>query len=225
MCISPNELICHGIPDDRPFEAGDIVNCDVTVYRGGYHGDCNATFYVGACDADSVRVVEAARNSLAAAIKQVRPGALYRDLGKTITRVATRARCSVVKSYCGHGINQLFHCAPNVPHYAKNKAVGAMKPGHIFSVEPMINLGTWQDRLWPDDWSAPTADGKRSAQFEHTLLVTANGVDVLTTTPDWDVVRDPPSEALDATGASRVKCPAHLAHHPAAVGVTVDTTE
>ena len=105
---------------------------------------------------------------------------LYRDIGKIISSHANSNGFSVVKSYCGHGIGSLFHTTPSVPHYAKNKAVGMMKPGHIFTIEPMINMGTWKDTLWPDDWTAVTRDGKRSAQFEETLLITEDGVEVLT---------------------------------------------
>jgi len=105
---------------------------------------------------------------------------MYREVGNVISKHAQGQGFSVVRSYCGHGIGKLFHCAPNVPHYAKNKAVGTMKPGHIFTIEPMINEGVYNDQLWPDDWTSTTKDGKRSAQFEHTLLVTETGCDVLT---------------------------------------------
>jgi methionyl aminopeptidase len=105
---------------------------------------------------------------------------MYRDLGTVITKVAQKYGFSVVKSFCGHGTGKLFHTAPNVPHYAKNKAVGIMRPGHIFTIEPMINEGTCSDLVWPDKWTAVTRDGKRSAQFEHTLVVTETGVEILT---------------------------------------------
>lgn len=147
---------------------GDILNIDVTLYHGGYHGDLNETYYIGEkarCDPDSVRVVEAARESLDEAIKLVKPGALFRNYGNTIEKVAKEKGCSVVKTYCGHGINSLFHCAPNVPHYAKNKAVGEAKEGMCFTIEPMITLGTHRDKTWPDDWTSVTQDGKRTAQF------------------------------------------------------------
>ncbi|PIL23909.1 hypothetical protein GSI_13660 [Ganoderma sinense ZZ0214-1] len=111
-----------------------------------------------------------ARKCLDESIKQCKPGALFRDLGKTIEPIARQNGCSVVRTYCGHGVNDLFHCAPNVPHYAKNKAVGTMKPGMTFTIEPMINLGHWDLEHWPDDWTSATIDGKRSAQFEETLL-------------------------------------------------------
>jgi len=110
----------------------------------------------------------------------VKPGVVYREIGNVIQKQASLAGHSVVRSYCGHGINQLFHCAPSVPHYAKNKAVGVMKAGHVFTIEPMISEGRYDDILWPDNWTATTIDGKRSAQFEHTLLVTETGCEILT---------------------------------------------
>ncbi|KAF9629785.1 putative methionine aminopeptidase 1 protein [Lasiodiplodia theobromae] len=183
VCTSLNEIICHGIPDQRVLQDGDILNIDVTLYHEGFHGDINETYYIGEkalADADSIRVVETARDTLDEAIKIVKPGMLFRDPGNVIEKLAKQRNCSVIKTYCGHGINQLFHCPPNVPHYAKNKAVGTAKPGMCFTIEPMIALGTHRDKTWPDDWTSATQDGKRTAQFEHTLLVTEDGVEVLT---------------------------------------------
>lgn len=185
VCVSVNEVICHGIPDCRPVQDGDIVNLDVTVYveyKGKcYHGDLNETYLVGNCDEESVKLVKCAYDCLKAACDMIKPGTMYRDLGASIAHVAAAQNCSVVRGYCGHGIGTLFHTAPNVPHYKKNKAVGIMKPGHTFTVEPMINLGgNWQDTSWPDNWTAVTRDGKRSAQFEHTFLVTETGCEILT---------------------------------------------
>lgn len=183
MCTSVNEVICHGIPDQRKLIDGDIINLDVSLYHEGYHGDLNETYYVGdkaLADRDSVRVVETARECLDEAIKLVKPGMAFRDPGTVIEKHAKSKGCSVIKTYCGHGVNSLFHCAPNVPHYAKNKAVGIAKPGMTFTIEPMISLGTYKDKTWPDDWTSVTQDGSRTAQFEHTLLVTENGVEILT---------------------------------------------
>jgi len=181
VCTSVNEVICHGIPDYREIEDGDIVNIDVTTYsRGGYHGDLNETFFVGNVDDDGHRVVKTAFDCLQGALALVRPGTMYRELGSTIHRIAAQNKCSVVRTYCGHGIGSLFHTAPNVPHYNKNKAKGTMKKGHVFTVEPMINLGSYDDITWGDNWTAVTRDGKRSAQFEHTVLVTDNGCEILT---------------------------------------------
>ena len=129
VCTSVNEVICHGIPDMRPLEDGDIVNIDVSVYYNGYHGDLNETFFVGNVDEDAVRLVECAYMSLSAAIDAARPGTLYRDLGDRITSVTRANKCSVVTTYCGHGIGKLFHTSPNVPHYAGNKAKGTMQKG------------------------------------------------------------------------------------------------
>ena len=181
VCTSVNEVICHGIPDYREVVDGDIVNLDITVYnRGGYHGDLNETFCVGNVDADGQRVVKTAFECLEAALAMVKPGTLYRDLGNKIHKVAVKNGCKVNQTYCGHGIGSLFHTAPTIPHYQKNKAKGTMKPGHVFTVEPMINLGNAKDMTWGDNWTAVTSDGQRSAQFEHTVLVTNTGCEILT---------------------------------------------
>jgi methionyl aminopeptidase len=181
LCTSVNEVICHGIPDYREVQDGDIVNLDISVYnRGGYHSDLNETYLVGNVDDDGKRLVKTAFDCLAAALELVKPGTLYRDLGTVIERVAKSNQCSVVRTYCGHGIGSLFHTIPNIPHYAKNKAKGTMKAGHVFTIEPMINLGTPADKTWNDNWTAVTVDGKRSAQFEHTILVTEQGYELLT---------------------------------------------
>jgi methionyl aminopeptidase len=180
VCTSVNEVICHGIPDRRPLQDGDIVNLDVSVYYNGMHGDMNMTYPVGNVDEAGLKLIESARECLDEAIKQVKPGMRYRDMGDIIQPIAKKNGHSVVRTYCGHGINRLFHCVPNVPHYSKNKAIGYMRPGHTFTIEPMINEGVWKDEHWPDNWTAVTADGKRSAQFEHTLLVTETGVEILT---------------------------------------------
>ena len=180
LCTSVNEVICHGIPDARPLEDGDIINLDVTVYLNGYHGDLNETYFVGDVDEESKRLVQASYDCLQKAIAMVKPGTLYRELGTAIESHAKSQSLSVVRSYCGHGIGELFHTSPSVPHYARNKARGVMKVGHVFTIEPMINLGGWKDKTWPDNWTSVTTDGKRSAQFEHTMVVTENGVEILT---------------------------------------------
>ncbi|CAN1296539.1 Methionine aminopeptidase 1A [Linum perenne] len=163
-CTSVNEVICHGIPDARKLEDGDIVNVDVTVCYKGVHGDLNETYFVGNVDEESRKLVQCTYECLEKAIQIVKPGVRFREVGEVVNRHATMSGLSVVKSYCGHG----------------NKAVGVMKAGQTFTIEPMINAGVWRDRMWPDGWTAVTADGKRSAQFEHTLLVTETGVEVLT---------------------------------------------
>ncbi|TPP61141.1 Methionine aminopeptidase [Fasciola gigantica] len=170
-CTSINEVICHGIPDMRPLENGDILNLDITTYHNDFHGDVNETIFVGQPDERSIRLVKNAYKCLAKSMDAVRPGVKYRDMGDVITKQATSEGFAVVRTYSGHGVHRLFHGPPNVPHYARNKAVGVMKPGHCFTIEPMINEGTWRDELWPDKWTAVTTDGLRSAQFEHTMLV------------------------------------------------------
>ena len=179
-CVSVNEVVCHGIPDMRPLEEGDIVNVDISVFHKGVHSDLNETFCVGSVDRDSLRLIQGAYLSMMEAIRQCKPGMLYRDLGQIIQKVASLHQLTVIKTYCGHGVGELFHCNPNVPHYYPNKTIGVMKPGHCFTIEPMLNLGTYKDKTWPDNWTAVTCDGKRSAQFEHTLLITENGVEILT---------------------------------------------
>lgn len=179
-CISVNEVICHGIPDMRPLEEGDIVNVDISVYYKGMHSDLNETFFVGKVDKDSKRLVEGAYLSLMESIKMCKPGVMYRELGSVIQKVASLHQLTVVKTYCGHGVGEMFHCNPQVAHYYPNKGVGVMKPGHCFTIEPMLNLGTYKDKTWPDKWTSVTCDGKRSAQFEHTLLVTETGIEILT---------------------------------------------
>ncbi|UPX13849.1 Methionyl aminopeptidase [Ascochyta rabiei] len=183
VCTSINEVICHGIPDQRVLKDGDILNIDVTLYHGGFHGDLNETYYIGdkaLANPDAVRVTETARECLDQAIELVKPGTLFREYGNVIEKHAKSQKCGVIRTYCGHGINQLFHCAPNVPHYAKNKAIGQAKPGMCFTIEPMISIGSYRDKTWPDDWTSATVDGSLTAQFEHTLLVTEDGVEVLT---------------------------------------------
>ena len=137
VCVSVNEVICHGIPDARPLQDGDIVNLDVTIFYKGFHSDMNETFCVGAVDETGRRLVRVAFDCLSAAIAMCKPGVFYRDLGDTITKIAHGEGFSVVKNYTGHGVGRLFHTSPNVPHYSKNKAVGVMKKGHVFTIEPV----------------------------------------------------------------------------------------
>lgn len=179
-CTSVNEVICHGIPDTRPLKQWDICNVDVTVYHRGFHGDLNETFFVGDVKPEAKKLVQTTWECLQKSIEIVKPGEKYREIGNVIQKHAQANGFSVVRSYCGHGIHRLFHTAPSVPHYAKNKAVGIMKPGHCFTIEPMISQGSWRDEIWPDNWTAVTIDGLLSAQFEETLLVTDTGVEILT---------------------------------------------
>ncbi len=150
VCVSPNEVICHGIPDARPMEEGDIVNLDISLYHNGFHADLNETYLIGKVDEKSLNLVQTSYECLREAIKMCRPGTMYRELGNIIHDVAVKRGCQVDRTYCGHGIGRLFHTSPNVPHYRNNKAVGSMLPGHIFTIEPMINAGGWADTHWPD---------------------------------------------------------------------------
>ena len=184
LCTSVNEVVCHGIPDARPLEDGDIVNLDITVRLNGYHGDLNETYYVGKGGAKSQaaqKLMDCTRKALEKAIAHCRPGRRFRDLGEIIAEEASRGGYASVKDFCGHGIGQLFHCAPNIPHYARNKAIGVMKEGMTFTIEPMFNESSSHKVVhWPDGWTAVTTNGARSAQYEHTLLITSDGVEVLT---------------------------------------------
>lgn len=183
VCTSVNEVICHGVPDQRKLEDGDIVNIDVSFYKFGFHADLNETYYVGGkakSNPDLVRLVETTREALNKCIEEAKPGVPIREFGNIIQEIADANNVSVVRTYCGHGVGELFHSQPEVPHYAKNKAIGTCKPGICFTIEPMLNLGSYRDVLWPDGWTSTTADGKASAQFEHTLLITEDGVEVLT---------------------------------------------
>jgi methionyl aminopeptidase len=180
ICTSVNEVICHGIPDSRPLEDGDIVNLDVTVYLEGMHGDCSATFLVGDVDAEGRRLAQVARECLQKGIAAVVPGKPLSEIGKAIEAHASRHGYGVVRAYCGHGIGETFHTALQIPHHYDPSLRRVMEPGMTFTVEPMITEGTWQDELWDDGWTAVTADGKRSAQFEHTVVVTDGGAEILT---------------------------------------------
>jgi methionyl aminopeptidase len=180
LCTSVNEVICHGIPDDRALVEGDIVNLDVTVYVDGVHGDTNATFPVGRIDPQSAKLVRVTAECLDHAIAAVKPGAPLSDIGRAIERHAHANGFFVVRAFVGHGIGEVFHGPPQVPHYYERAARTVMEPGMTFTIEPMITMGAIDPVIWDDGWTAVTADGSRTAQFEHTVLVTDTGVDVLT---------------------------------------------
>ena len=182
LCTSVNEVICHGIPDDRPLRDGDIVNLDVTIFLDGVHGDTNATYLVGDVDDASRRLVEVTRECLARGIAAVKPGRPFSDIGRAIEEHATANRYEVVRAFVGHGIGEQFHTDLQIPHYFEPRFTAVMETGMVFTIEPMISMGTGQHRIWSDDWTAVTADGSRTAQFEHTVLVTDDGVEILTTT-------------------------------------------
>jgi methionyl aminopeptidase len=180
VCTSVNEVICHGIPDDRALIEGDIVNLDVTIYLEGVHGDCNATFPVGQIDDESRRLIEVTRECLERAIAQVGPGQPFNLIGKAIEEHAHANKLGVVRDFVGHGIGEQFHTDLQIPHYYEPRLTTVMETGMTFTIEPMITIGDWRARVWDDGWTAVTADGSRTAQFEHTVLVTDDGVDVLT---------------------------------------------
>ena len=183
ICTSVNEVICHGIPDDRPLQDGDIVNIDVTAYVDGVHGDCNATFYVGEVDAESRRLVEVTRECRRLGIEAARPGRPLSDIGVAIETHAHDHGYGVVRMFVGHGIGEQFHTSPSVPHYYTPDASTIMEPGMVFTIEPMITLGSWREKMWDNGWTAVTTDGRRTAQFEHTILVTKAGAEILTAEP------------------------------------------
>jgi methionyl aminopeptidase len=183
LCTSVNEVICHGIPDSRALLDGDIVNLDVTAFLGGVHGDTNATFLIGDVDETSRNLVQVTEECMWHGIEAVKPGRPISDIGRAIERHAKAHHYGVIRAFIGHGIGEQFHADIQVPHYYDSRASMIMRPGMTFTIEPMISLGTWQHRMWDDDWTAVTADGKRTAQFEHTLVVTDDGCDVLTGGP------------------------------------------
>jgi methionyl aminopeptidase len=180
LCSSVNEVVCHGIPDARVIEDGDIVNIDITAYLDGVHGDTNATFLAGDVDEESRLLVERTREALERAIKAVKPGRRVNVIGRVIEAYAKRFGYGVVREFTGHGIGTAFHSGLIIPHYDDPRYDDEILPGMTFTIEPMLNLGTHEWVMWDDDWTVVTADGRRSAQFEHTLLVTADGAEILT---------------------------------------------
>ena len=183
LCISVNDVVCHGIPDNRPFQDGDIVNLDVTPKLNGYHGDTNGTVMVGNVDPKVRKLVQVTYQSLWAAIREVKPGNTIGDLGHAILQVIKPYGYSIVLDYCGHGIGSEFHEEPSVPHLGRPGDGMKLRAGMTFTIEPMINLGQRFCRVEKDGWTVRTKDGSLSAQFEHTVLVTDTGVEVLTLRP------------------------------------------
>lgn len=186
VCTSPNEVVCHGIPGAYTLAEGDILNVDVTTLfpaKNGFHGDTSVTFYLGTPSADAIRVVETSRKCLEVGIAQVRHGGYIGDIGAAIEEVAKKADCSVVQDFVGHGVGRKFHCEPQVPHFGKRGKGERMRAGMVFTIEPMINLGDYRVQVLADKWTAVTKDRKLSAQFEHTVVVTRDGCEVLTDRP------------------------------------------
>ena len=179
-CTSVNEVICHGIPDERPLEDGDIVKIDVTAYIGGVHGDTCATFFCGEVDEASRLLTERTREALVRAIKAVKPGREVNVIGRVIESYVKRFGYGVVREYTGHGVHTAFHSGLVIPHYDEPGYDTVIKSGMTFTIEPMITLGRGDWYMWDDGWTVLTADGSRCAQFEHTMVVTENGAEVLT---------------------------------------------
>ena len=180
LCSSVNEVICHGIPDSTVVEDGDIVNIDITAFLDGVHGDTNATFLAGDVDEETRALVEHTREALERGIKAVRPGRRINVIGRVIESYAKRYGYGVVRDFTGHGIGTSFHSGLVIPHYDESYYDDVIEVGMTFTIEPMLNLGTHEWDMWDDEWTVVTKDRKRSAQFEHTLLVTATGAEVLT---------------------------------------------
>jgi methionyl aminopeptidase len=181
VCTSINDVVCHGIPDGTVLKNGDIVNVDVTHVYEGFHGDTSATFYVGTPSPQARHVVEVARRALDAGIEQVRDGARLGYIGGAIQEYVEAQGCGVVRDFVGHGIGRKFHDAPQVKHYGRRGTGDRIRAGMTFTIEPMVNEGGWEvDVDSKDKWTVRTADGKLSAQFEHTLLVTREGCEILT---------------------------------------------
>jgi methionyl aminopeptidase len=179
-CTSLNEVICHGIPDTTVLEDGDIINVDVTAFLNGVHGDTDATFCVGAVSEEARLLVERTREATMRAIKAVAPGRPINVIGRVIEAYAKRFGYGVVRDFTGHGINEAFHSGLYIPHYDNPALTTVMQPGMTFTIEPMITLGTHEYEMWDDGWTVVTRDGRWTAQFEHTLVVTDDGADILT---------------------------------------------
>lgn len=179
VCTSVNECICHGIPDTRELEDGDIINIDVTVYLNGYHGDTSATFLCGDVDEEAKNLVQVTRECLGKAISICAPGVEFNQIGKTIHDHADKFQFGVVRQFVGHGVGQVFHADPVILHF-RNRERGRMILGQTFTIEPMLAIGSTRPVIWDDNWTAVTEDGSLSAQFEQTILITENGAEILT---------------------------------------------
>lgn len=180
VCVSVNDVICHGIPGDYTLQDGDIVNIDITSILDGYYADSNQTLFVGSPSKDAQMIVQIARECFRAGVSMARPGNTIGDIGWAIQTHAEKNNCSVVKEFIGHGIGQDFHEAPQVPHFGKRGSGIPLVPGMVFTVEPMINLGGARLYIMDDNWTAVTADGSLSAQFEETIVITEDGFESLT---------------------------------------------
>ena len=188
VCTSVNHVVCHGIPSpDKVLKNGDIINIDVTVIKDGYFGDTSKMYFVGEPPILAKRLTDTAQRAMYAGMKLVKPGTQLGDIGEAIQAVVEEERFSVVREYCGHGIGQVFHEEPQILHYGKAGTGLTLKEGMVFTIEPMVNAGVWQTKLMNDDWTVITKDRKLSAQWEHTMAVTATGVEVFTQRDEEDL--------------------------------------
>ena len=183
LCISPNHVVCHGIPGERTLREGDVINIDVTVIVDGWHGDTSRMYGVGAVGPRARRLVDVTYEALERGLAAIKPGATFGDIGYTIQTYVEAMRCSVVRDFCGHGVGRVFHDSPNVLHFGRPGSGAALEPGMFFTVEPMVNLGKHQVKLLSDGWTAVTRDKSLSAQCEHSVGVTETGVEIFTASP------------------------------------------
>ena len=183
ICTSINHVVCHGIPNDKPLREGDLVNIDVTLILDGWHGDSSRMYFVGEVPRRAARLSDITYEALLRGVAVVRPGGRTNDIGAAIQALAEQERCSVVRDFCGHGLGRVFHDAPTILHYVEPSYNVELKPGMLFTVEPMINLGRAHVKVLADGWTAVTRDRSLSAQFEHTVGVTETGVEVFTASP------------------------------------------
>ncbi len=180
ICTSVNHVICHGIPSEKRLKKGDIINIDITVIKDGYHGDNSRMYFVGQPSILAQRICDIAKESMLLGIEMVKPGVRLGDIGHAIQKHTEKNNFSVVREYCGHGIGKIFHEEPQVLHYGKPNTGMQLKEGMTFTIEPMINAGKKETRLLADDWTVVTRDHSLSAQWEHTILVTPSGYEILT---------------------------------------------
>lgn len=198
ICTSVNNVVCHGIPeDDHTLEEGDIVSIDVTPIREGFHGDTCATFFVGEPDEQTRRLVDVTAQALLRGLKEVGAGKRLGDIGAAIQNYVEAQDFSVVRDFIGHGIGREFHAAPQVPHFGSYNTGMRMRPGMAFTIEPMVNVGDYPTQVLDDDWTAITKDGSLSAQFEHTIIVTKDGVDVMTLLDGQDPFEESPAGVVE----------------------------
>ena len=183
VCTSINHVVCHGIPNDKPMKNGDIVNIDVTVIVDGWHGDTSRMYPVGEINRRAERLIRITYDSLMLGLDAVKPGNTTGDIGHAIQKFAENERCSVVQDFCGHGLGKLFHDAPNILHFGTPGEGEVLREGMFFTVEPMINLGKPDTKILSDGWTAVTRDKKLTAQFEHSIGVTKDGLEIFTTSP------------------------------------------